>query len=750
MAQFENMFEVNLDNRSYPVSLRQTVSEGNVNANRIGAYVYRNGAPVSLGGSCTGLVLRADGSTVPMIGVIDGNAAYVVLDQPSCAIPGPIQVAVNWVESSNTTTLLVAYGTVIQTDTRDYVQPGDPIPDISTLLGEIDAMEAATAAAIAATSGALSNFAGMFYETQAYTAGQYVTYTDGKFYRLTADHAANVAWSSTSKAEVTTGGELVGLAEAFGTTQRFVPSPSAATYSNLLANITDSIVTVINASDGWTDMPSNLTSGIFENIRYSNYYQLQTMRGALPSSVFYTRIVDRRDGTVFSDWVRNDADLTNYQSYVPSPSAATYSNLLANITDNIITLINSSDGWTDAPIASGIFENRRYSNYYQLQTFRSTLPSGTFYTRIVDRRDGSVYSAWELNADLTNYQKFIPAPVPSEYNNLLANITDNVITLANASDGWTDMPEGLQSGAFENRRYSNYFQIQILRAIAKESAEYTRVVDRRDGSVYRDWVQSYKTPQIRILAIGDSICRGKRNSDRGYIGNLGFPYINMGVGSATLSSVFSTYTDSIHQFSDADNIPNQLISYHGKTNAEIQTAFGVDKFVPDVIVAEGGINDYFRDAALGTISAAPVSNDTAAAALDRDTVIGALEFMFYQMIKLYRSAQRYFVITHRTYFATASTPTYCPNTANMPNGYTQQQMHDAIVDVCNLYGVVVIDVYRDGIMDTIHPQYRATNDWSSALATDYCDKDGVHPLTYGYAQVYDPLVLQAIRNATRK
>lgn len=150
MAQFANMFEVDLNNRFYPVSLVQTVSEGNVYANRIGAYVYKDGAPVNLGGACTGLVMRADGTTVPLTGYVEGNAAYVVLDQPSCAIPGPIQVAINSVVGENITTLLVAYGTVIQTDTRNYVEPGTPIPDITELLAEIDNMREATAEAEAA------------------------------------------------------------------------------------------------------------------------------------------------------------------------------------------------------------------------------------------------------------------------------------------------------------------------------------------------------------------------------------------------------------------------------------------------------------------------------------------------------------------------------------------------------------------------------------------------------------------------
>lgn len=155
MAQFVNMFEVDLDKRSYPVNLNQTVSEGNVSSNRIGAYVYKDGAAYNLGGNCTGMVMRADGSTVPLTGVIDGNAAYVILDQPSCAIPGPIQVAVNWVSGSNTTTLLVAYGTVIQTDTRDYVQPGTPIPDINELLAAIDNLEDATEAAESVLNGVI-------------------------------------------------------------------------------------------------------------------------------------------------------------------------------------------------------------------------------------------------------------------------------------------------------------------------------------------------------------------------------------------------------------------------------------------------------------------------------------------------------------------------------------------------------------------------------------------------------------------
>lgn len=225
MAQFVNMFEVDLDKRSYPVCLDQTVSEGNVSSNRIGAYVYKDGAAVNLGGFCTGMVMRADGSTVPLAGVIDGNAAYVVLDQPSCAIPGPIQVSLNWVSGNNTTTLLVVYGTVIQTDTRDYVQPGTPIPDINTLLSAIEDMEEATAAAEAAATKSVRYDSAQSLTTDEETtarnnisaASDYavsaikcdLSYTDNAFLAYNDDVVSNSLCSYTDYAEIPAGCKAV-------------------------------------------------------------------------------------------------------------------------------------------------------------------------------------------------------------------------------------------------------------------------------------------------------------------------------------------------------------------------------------------------------------------------------------------------------------------------------------------------------------------------------------------------------------
>ena len=213
MAQFVNMFEIDLQKPTRPQPLRAIVGEGDANGIKIGAYVTDGGSPVSLGGSCVGKVVRADGATVQLTGTISGNSAYVVLDQQSCAIEGQIQVAVCWVNSSNVTTLVIAYGTVVNTQTGTAIQPSTPIPDLTQLLAQISAMETATAAANAAASSALTNFAGAFSSSTAYTAGQYVTYTDGKFYRFTTNHAAG-AWNSAHVVAVTAGGELADLKSA--------------------------------------------------------------------------------------------------------------------------------------------------------------------------------------------------------------------------------------------------------------------------------------------------------------------------------------------------------------------------------------------------------------------------------------------------------------------------------------------------------------------------------------------------------
>ena len=127
MAQYKNMFNVDLSGQNSPVMLRQMIAEGNVYANRVGAIVSENGQAVQLGGSCSGKVIRADGVTVLLTGVVDGSSAYVVLDGESYAVPGNIEITVTWTSGSNVTTLLKAYGTVERTQTSEIIPSNTPL-----------------------------------------------------------------------------------------------------------------------------------------------------------------------------------------------------------------------------------------------------------------------------------------------------------------------------------------------------------------------------------------------------------------------------------------------------------------------------------------------------------------------------------------------------------------------------------------------------------------------------------------------
>lgn len=222
-------------------------------------------------------------------------------------------------------------------------------------------------------------------------------------------------------------------------------------------------------------------------------------------------------------------------------------------------------------------------------------------------------------------------------------------------------------------------------------------------------------PARTVLAIGDSICNGGRNDGKGFVGDLGLEYVNAGVSGATISTIRDATTHWIE---------NQLTA---------QT----EDF--DVVIMQGGINDYIYDATLGTMSAIPVrKEDSAFSSLDTATVIGALEHLFATCINKYPDADRFFLISHKTreYAWTAG-----------DGGWTQDQFHDAVVACCRLYNVGVIDVYAESPIDTHYAEYYSPTEWSndhSVGNTEWIDNDRVHPLEYGYLHGYVPVIRKAL------
>ena len=243
---------------------------------------------------------------------------------------------------------------------------------------------------------------------------------------------------------------------------------------------------------------------------------------------------------------------------------------------------------------------------------------------------------------------------------------------------------------------------------------------------------------LKILAVGDSICSGFRNAGKGFVGDLGLPYVNKGIAETTLSNsgklLEYQYKTIGGQQRDRTPIPDKLALT--KSNE-------LPDYYPDILIANGGINDYFHNVRLGTIPIAPVTDEAALNELDAATVMGGLQRLLFYMKTLYPKAKSYFLITHRTFSAYPnSTYNYLPTTKNAA-GYTQQDLHDALLTCCKVYDIEVIDVYKDSFLDSGLSQFRSDlryADDPTVTDRDYIDYDGVHPFSRGYIEGYLPLI----------
>ncbi|MBR4334376.1 MAG: SGNH/GDSL hydrolase family protein [Clostridia bacterium] len=211
MAQFKNMYKVELNNGIAPVVSLKQIYYADVEANRIGAIVTMNGQPFPLGGTCTGSAILADGSTVPMAGVIDGNQAYIDLDSSCYSVEGQIRIFVKITTSGVTTTLLAAVGTVQLTETDTVIDPGTIIPSVTAL---ITAIEDAVESIPADYTSLLETIAPMYANlTFPVKAGQWCWYS-GVLYEANQDISTSENWTAAHWKTTTVGGEVSELKSA--------------------------------------------------------------------------------------------------------------------------------------------------------------------------------------------------------------------------------------------------------------------------------------------------------------------------------------------------------------------------------------------------------------------------------------------------------------------------------------------------------------------------------------------------------
>lgn len=139
MAMIETWFSQDLNE---PVQVHQL--DGNVfsqdnQGNLVGVNVFDGDEPATLSGSVSASVIRSDGSTVAVSGVLSGNSCYIILPAAAYAVPGILSIVIKLTGGGSTTTLCAVVANVYQSATDATVDPGTIVPDISALIATINA-----------------------------------------------------------------------------------------------------------------------------------------------------------------------------------------------------------------------------------------------------------------------------------------------------------------------------------------------------------------------------------------------------------------------------------------------------------------------------------------------------------------------------------------------------------------------------------------------------------------------------------
>lgn len=158
MAVIESWFDQDLKAAVKVRYLDGVVFDADNKGNLVGVRVFSDGSPVNLSGSCAGYCVLANGNSIPVIGTVSGNTAYIILPDTAYSVPGPINIILKLTSGTTVTTLAAIVSTVygVGTVTTDPSQ------------ATIDAWTAQ----ITATLEALEAGAVLYSESQSLTAEQ--------------------------------------------------------------------------------------------------------------------------------------------------------------------------------------------------------------------------------------------------------------------------------------------------------------------------------------------------------------------------------------------------------------------------------------------------------------------------------------------------------------------------------------------------------------------------------------------------
>ncbi len=142
----------------------------------------------------------------------------------------------------------------------------------------------------------------------------------------------------------------------------------------------------------------------------------------------------------------------------------------------------------------------------------------------------------------------------------------------------------------------------------------------------------------------------------------------------------------------------------------------------DGIILEGGYNDWYGSP-LGEV---PATLPDSVEELDRTTTCGGLTYCLYQLMSRYPTARLYYLAVHRINSA--------PFAGNGSSTVTQEEITQAAIAICQLFGVEVIDCYHQSGLNTYYDGARALTQ----------DADGIHPTREAFQRFYRPVIVRHV------
>ena len=121
MAQFTTWLTRDLSRPNTVEVLDSVLCQGDNSGNRIGVRVTKGGTPCPLTGTVKGFIVKSDGITAEVNGLVAGNSAWIYLPPEAYSVPGRVQIAIRLTNGSEKTVLAACVATVIRVETDETI-----------------------------------------------------------------------------------------------------------------------------------------------------------------------------------------------------------------------------------------------------------------------------------------------------------------------------------------------------------------------------------------------------------------------------------------------------------------------------------------------------------------------------------------------------------------------------------------------------------------------------------------------------